>query len=113
MNSLKLENHELCQNCGRCCYLLCDKEVFTIKDEDLDDTIKYYQGLKIKLFRWKGNKYYGMMHRKCKHLDMKTKKCVIYDDRPKPCRDYPSKYYIHIAEKWCPLMMKMRQEGKL
>jgi Fe-S-cluster containining protein len=113
MNSPKETwDEDVCAGCGRCCEELCDKVTMYIAPEDLDDIIRYYKGLRMKLYRYKGDQYYGLLVRKCTHLDPKTKKCTIYENRPKPCREYPYQYIPHHV-KWCPLMKKMRDDGRL
>ena len=83
-----------------------------IKDEDLQDAIEYYKGVRVRLFRY-GNKYYTIMNRKCKHYNNKTKLCTRYNTRPKVCRDFPGGEYTPHLVKWCPLMGQMREDGKL
>ena len=95
-----------CQDCGICCL---ETEMF-LSNSDIKRILKKYSDFyEIKNFA-KLTKYGFYQLRNINHhcffFDPETKKCKIYDVRPKGCRFYPLIYNLEfkkcILDKLCP-----------
>jgi len=67
-----------CDGCGACCSFL----IFKMRAVNRVDG---------QLLEWRGCRFAGedmAIPLPCKHLDLETKKCKIYEDRPQACKDF-------------------------
>lgn len=96
MHSIYLEVVEKidCTKCANCCLKLgtgvTDKEIKKLSEmENLSQ--EYFESNFIKKSEYGNEKY--LFDTPCRYL--KDKKCPIYEDRPKDCKDYP---HVHKKE---------------
>jgi Fe-S-cluster containining protein len=78
-----------CTNCEACC---CRLEVLLINDTEVPDNY-------IEIDKWGGTSMARLDDGWCAALDRNTMTCMIYENRPRNCRDYVMGAYECIAER--------------
>ncbi len=82
---------EKCKNCGKCCF---DTEMMLTKT-DINLILRSYpQDLREEDFVLESNGFFQLrnVNGHCIFLDISTKTCKIYTNRPQGCRFYPLTY---------------------
>jgi Fe-S-cluster containining protein len=77
-----------CANCEACC---CRLEVMLISDTGVPDSY-------IEIDKWGGRRMARLDDGWCSALDRNTMTCMIYEQRPKICRDFEMGGYECISE---------------
>ena len=77
-----------CANCEACC---CRLEVMLISDTGVPDNY-------IEIDKWGGRRMARLDDGWCSALDRNTMTCMIYEQRPKICRDFEMGGYECISE---------------
>ena len=78
-----------CANCEACC---CRLEVMLITDTGVPDNF-------IAIDKWGGRSMARLDDGWCSALDRNTMACMIYENRPKICRDFEMGEYDCISER--------------
>ena len=69
-----------CKSCGKCCRTFVTSEAYD------EEALRLKRGYKGKV-KYKGDTYH-IFDLPCIYID-KNNKCMIYDERPKGCRNFP------------------------
>lgn len=70
-----------CKSCLNVCQAACCKMPFALSKQDIDEGI----------LKWEFGRPYMIAHGEdgyCVHLDRKTYKCTVHENRPVPCRGF-------------------------
>ena len=78
-----------CASCEACC---CRLEVLLITDTGVPDNF-------VEIDRWGGSRMSRLDDGWCSALDRNTMRCMIYENRPKVCRDFEMGEYECISER--------------
>jgi len=108
-----------CMMCGRCCILTNSPGHYALltEEEAKSGKIKTRRHPDLKANRAVARKkiYFPELEREvwaCYHLDEKTMKCSIYEERPYDCRRYDC-HVDGFEEKWKAMKEKYKKRGKL
>jgi len=78
-----------CASCEACC---CRLEVMIISDTGVPDNYT-------EIDEWGGRRMFRLDDGWCSALDRNTMRCMIYENRPKICRDFEMGEYECISER--------------
>ena len=94
-----------CKMCGKCCSTHID---LVQRPSDEMRQLLEWRGIVVKDLKpdelpngWRRDIAFSMIiipTKPCRHLDLKTKRCKIYENRPKICRDYPTNEFTLLPE---------------
>lgn len=88
-NSILPDTAVTCDNCDACC---CRLEVMLISDTGVPDNY-------IEIDKWGGRIMARLNDGWCSALNRNTMKCMIYERRPKICREFEMGEYECILER--------------
>lgn len=85
------KNKMLCDGCDECCRYIALEIDKPKNDQDCDNIIWFLLHKDVHVYVDWDNDWFVEFATPCKALDLKTKLCMIYDKRPKICREYKQK----------------------